>query len=1058
MKLTKFIITLAALLFLSSGVMAAPQQPNVIVILIDDMGWADSSTYGSKYYQTPNLTRMAEEGMLFTDAYAASPLCSPTRASIMSGQYPARLRMTLALTPKSVAEPKALPPGKNAYCGKVQNKNHMPLDVFTLAEALKENGYNTAHIGKWHLTNKDMKDHNAEHQGFDFVIGGGSLPGPPDYYSPYKNGIRNLTPGPEGEYLNERLAEESIKWIDSVKDSGKPFYLNFWHYAVHGPVIAKKDLLPKYIERRNPDADQRCPEMATMLDSMDNSIGILLDWMDKPENRDLKKNTVIILTSDNGGVIHKETDGSPWTSNRPLRGGKANTYEGGVRVPWIVRWPGNVKAGTTCATPVQSLDIYPTVLEIAHVKPPAGTVIDGQSIVPLLKGKPMDHQPIFTDFPHIFGVMCAPSSCVRAGDWKLIRYYHAGENAESDAFELFDLSRDPSEAIDLASYLPEKVEELDRLIEQHLKETDALLPLRNTNFSGNPRVSRTKREKAPNIPQTLRLAETAIQTAKNGTRRLQLLDENDQARKTHALVLEGSKWVRVENRPDGSVELQWDNPPNNDPAKVLFGWKGGATVWEVNDWTRPACELLIGPAIEPVPPFQADAGIWLPSIFADHMVLQANAPVPVWGWAEPGDTVTVEFAGQKKNAVADVSNHWTITLDPMPVSSKPRKMIISSDSNDPAIQYSNLLVGEVWLCAGQSNMRMTVRGVVNANKEMAEAAYPNIRFFTLPSIGSKKPQENVAANWEVCSPETVHELTAAGYFFGRELHGELDVPVGLIDISYGGAPISTFMDAQTVRQTAGNDLIYQMDKDVLNTKVLRVQGVSSRCYNAMVAPIVPYAVRGTIWYQGESNVGTPDEYISWYSDYMQMMRTKFNNPSMPFYHVQLAGFLNQPNTNVPPEVWARFRLAQERILEAPNTGMATAMDIGMKDNIHPRNKQEVGRRLALCALNNTYGKTDLVCEGPRFESLKKHGTNVTLKFSNCDGGLKSKGPVAGFSGLLEDGTTVELTGKIVEDDSVEIELNGYRIKRLRYAYANFPVCSLVNGANLPALSFDRPVR
>jgi arylsulfatase A-like enzyme len=592
-RLKHVFLSLGAMVLLAGGVPAAPRQPNFIVVLIDDMGWMDSSTYGSEYYQTPNLTRLAEEGMLFTDAYAASPLCSPTRASIISGQYPSRLRMTLAVTPKNVEEPKALLPEGNAYCGKVQNKNHMPLEVFTLAEALKEKGYNTAHIGKWHLMERGMDAFRAEHQGFDFVIGGGSLPGPPDYYSPYKNSIPNLKAGPKGEYLNERLAEESIQWIESVATSEKPFYLNFWHYAVHGPIIAKKDLLPRYNELRDPNADQRCPEMATMLESMDNSIGMLMDWLDEPKNRALKNNTVIILTSDNGGVTHKETNGNTWTSNRPLRGGKANTYEGGLRVPWIVSWPGNIKPGSTCATPVQTQDIYPTVLELAHIKPHAGNIIDGQSIVPLLAGKPMAHQPIFTDFQHVFGAMCAPSSCVREGDWKLIRFHHAGMDAQSDAFELFNLKLDPAESINLADYLPEKVAELDRLIEEHLKETDALLPIANENFKGNPIKPRTNSKKAPNRPKKLHLVETEIQAAKAGSRRVQLLDEKNQPRKTHALVLEGSEWVSVENREDGSVVVKWNVPASNVSAKVLFGWKGGATCMEINDWTIPACELLI---------------------------------------------------------------------------------------------------------------------------------------------------------------------------------------------------------------------------------------------------------------------------------------------------------------------------------------------------------------------------------------------------------------------------------------------------------------------------------
>ena len=1047
-RLKYFVVSLAAVVLLVSGAIAASPPPNVILILIDDMGWADSSTYGSTYYQTPNLTRLAEEGMLFTDAYAASPLCSPTRASIMSGQYPARLRITVAITPKNVEEPKALPPEGNAYCGKVQNKNHMPLEVFTLAEALKEKGYNTAHIGKWHLMESGMNDFRAEHQGFDYVIGGGSLPGPPDYYSPYKNSIPNLKAGPKGEYLNERMAEESIKWINSVKDSGKPFYLNFWHYAVHGPIIAKKDLLPKYNELRDPNADQRCPEMGTMLESMDNSIGILLDWLDQPKNRELKKNTVILLTSDNGGVTHNEINGNPWTSNRPLRGGKANTYEGGFKVPWIVSWPGKIKAGSSSATPVQSLDIYPTVLELAKVKPRAGSVIDGQSIVPLLAGKPMAHQPIFTDFQHVFGGLCAPSSCVRAGDWKLIRFHHAGIDAKSDAFELFNLKLDPSEAINLADYMPGKVAELDQLIETHLKEIDALLPIANKNFKGNPIRRRHNPKQAPNRPKKLRLAETKLVAAKAGSRTFQLLDEKNRTRKTHALVLEGAEWVTVENCPDGSVAVTWTAPPANTSAKVLFGWKGGATCMEINDWTIPACELLIQ---------GTDSSLRLSRIFADDMVLQANAPLPVWGWAEPGNTVTVEFAGQTKTGVATAGGKWQVILDPMPASFEPRSMTVISQVSGVKFQVSSILVGEVWLCAGQSNMRMTVRGVNAAKKEMSEANFPDIRFFTVPSIGNAEPQEDVDANWQICSPQSVANLTATGYFFGRKLHQDLEVPIGLIDISYGGATITTFMDAETVRRTVSNDLIYKHDQISLGKKELMPYQISSYCYNAMVAPVVPYAVRGTIWYQGESNVGTPEEYISWYRDYMGMMRAKFRNPDMPFYHVQLAGFINQHNTKMVPETWARFRLAQERILEESNTGMATAMDIGMKDNIHPKNKQEVGRRLALCALNQTYGKMDLVCEGPLFKSLKKKGSKVAVTFSNCEDGLKLNGDFGGFTGLLEDGTSVDLTGKITGADRVEIDLADHDIKRLRYAYANFPVCPLVNGAGLPALSFDQLV-
>lgn len=584
----------------SSEVSIELPKPNVIMILIDDMGWADSSTYGSTYYQTPNLTRLAEEGMLFTDAYAASPLCSPTRASILSGQYPARLRVTTAITGGDVPEPQALESATNEYCGDVENRNHMPLEVNTLAETLKLNGYHTAHIGKWHLApHTNGSAFYAEHQGFDWVIGGDERAGPPDYYSPYN--IRNLANGPDGEYLNERLAEESIQWIDSVKDSDQPFFLNFWHYAVHGPIIAKEDLMPKYEALRDPDNPQRCPEMATMLESMDNSVGILLDWLDLPENAELKANTMIVLTSDNGGVTHKETEnGDTWTSNRPLRGGKANTYEGGIRVPWIVRWPGRVGAGTINATPVQTIDIYPTVLEAAGIAPPAGTVLDGQSIVAVLNGTSTTHQPVFTDFPHIFGILCAPSACVRDVDWKLIRFYHAGEDAEAHAYELYDLALDPAETVNLAAYFPVKVAELDLLIDAHLIDTDALTPIASTSYTGSAiDVPRGSAVDAPNRPVSLRLQVAEIQTAVSGTRMVQLLDQDNQLRTTHAFVLEGKEWVSVENRPDGSVQVQWTTPPAGETAKLLFGWKGGSTTREINDWTFASRELLIGPK-EPV--------------------------------------------------------------------------------------------------------------------------------------------------------------------------------------------------------------------------------------------------------------------------------------------------------------------------------------------------------------------------------------------------------------------------------------------------------------------------
>ena len=577
--------------------------PNIIVILADDMGWADSDLYGSTYYETPNLRRLAKEGMYFTNAYAASPLCSPTRASIMSGHYPGRLRLTKAITPPDVKNPKALEPKSNQYCGDVQNKNFMPLEVYTVAEALKASGYTTAHIGKWHLTHsengwKDGVDkYNADYQGFDFVIGGSHLPGPSTYYSPYKNAIRNLVPGPEGEYLNERLAAESIKWINSVKDAKQPFFLNFWHYAVHGPWVPKKDLMPKYLAKTDPQGLQNCAEMGTMIESMDTSVGMLLDWLDLPENETLKNNTIIIFASDNGGVAHKvKVNGKKRqvTSNRPLRGGKGNTYEGGTRIPWIVRWPGKVEAGSISETPISTIDMYPTLLEVSGTKPKQNIVFDGQSILPILKGETLEDRPLFFDFPHVFGAMAASSTTVRLGDYKLLRFYWAGKKPNSHHYELFNLKQDPSEAVNLANYMPEKVKELDALISQHLKATDALIPIPNKNFTGNPLKLRAGKKRAPNRPTSLHLPKNKFKAkGAQGSQKIQLVDENGTPIKTAAVAIEGSEWIQIKPLKDGQVEVSWDRNLKKEDAKILLGWKGGISVLEMNDWTNEPVALRI---------------------------------------------------------------------------------------------------------------------------------------------------------------------------------------------------------------------------------------------------------------------------------------------------------------------------------------------------------------------------------------------------------------------------------------------------------------------------------
>jgi len=603
-------LLLFAALFWTAREAEAADRPNIVLILADDLGWADTDLDGPGYYETPNLRRLAKEGLRLTHGYAASPLCSPTRASIMVGQSPARLRMTEAITAKrQVFEPEALPPEDGHYSGDLRTRDHLPAGLQTLADLLKEGGYQTAHIGKWHLSRpnkfaqENRETYDAGNRGFDYVIGGNHAPGPGDYYSPYatspksrearRSEIPGLEAGPEGEHLDRRLVEEAVKWIGKVKNSDRPFFLNLWLYAVHSPYIAREDLLEKYRGKKDPRGLQDSPVMGTMVESLDQSIGVLLDYLDRPENRALRDNTLIVFLSDNGGVIHDEINGRQVTSNRPLRGGKANTYEGGVRVPWLVAYPGQIKPGTVSDVPVVSTDLFPTILDYAGVSLPKDQPVDGVSLRPLFAGGTLPERPLFFDFPSRFGILCAPSSSVRLGNEKLLRFYWAGDEPGTHYYELYDLVADPGEAVNLAALRPERVRELDALIEKHLQESGALIPLRNEKFTGSPRKPRGSGP-AGDRPQSVRLAETVLNPqAGHGVRQIRLEDEKGRPLPTRGVVVAGREWVEAVNTPDGAVEVRWDRAKGSGEAKILLGWGGGRTIREINDWTLNPMELTI---------------------------------------------------------------------------------------------------------------------------------------------------------------------------------------------------------------------------------------------------------------------------------------------------------------------------------------------------------------------------------------------------------------------------------------------------------------------------------
>ena len=452
------------------------RHPNIIFFLVDDMGWMDCSVYGSKYYETPNIDRLAKRGIVFNNAYTASPLCSPTRASIMTGKYPERFHLT---TPSGHLEPNPEAPlmkdsafeWNKVICP--DSRHYMPLEEYTIAEALKTAGYETIHLGKWHL---GQEAYWPEKQGFDINIGGGDYPGPPSYFSPYKN--IKLKDGPDKEYITDRLTDEALKYLESHKDN--TFYMNLWHFAVHAPYQGQMELIRKYQQKKDPRGKQDNAIMGAMMESMDKSLGRIMDKLDELK---LADNTIIIFFSDNGGNMYDLINGKTATNNFPLKDGKGNIHEGGIRVPCIISWPGKIKPGQVSEELISSIDFYPSMLDLAGLKPQKDQIIDGVSLYPLLlKGKSLKKRELFCHFPHyIPATDNYPSTSVRSGDWKLIRVYGEGPN-QTPAYELYNIKNDIGENINLAASNPKLVAKLDKLIEKHVDETQGIFPVINPKY------------------------------------------------------------------------------------------------------------------------------------------------------------------------------------------------------------------------------------------------------------------------------------------------------------------------------------------------------------------------------------------------------------------------------------------------------------------------------------------------------------------------------------------------------------------------------------------------
>jgi arylsulfatase A len=460
----KRVLLLTAMVLLSSPLpvhAGAPvKRPNVIIILADDLGWSDLACYGSDLHATPHLDQLAKGGMRFNQNYSACTVCSPTRAALLTGKYPARLHITDWIPGLMPDNPKLLVPDWTKY---------LPTTETTLAKLLRSMGYATAMIGKWHLGGEA---YYPDKHGFDINIAGTDKAAPSSYHAPWK--IPTLKEGNDGEYLTDRLGEEAVKFIQRTKD--RPFFLYLAHFAVHTPIQGRADLVAKYKARLKDGLEHKNAAYAAMLESLDTSVGRIRA---KLKELKIEDNTIIIFTSDNGGRV-------PTTSNRPLRLGKASAYEGGVRVPLIVHWPGVIKPGAVSDTPAITMDLFPTVADMAGLKvkePGSKTGIarhDGVSLVPLLRGggEPV-RRDLFWHYPHhqhyqLGGAM--PYGAIRSGDFKLIEFFN------DMRVELYDIKNDISEKKDLATARPKLADELRTRLHTWRREVGAQMPTPNPKY------------------------------------------------------------------------------------------------------------------------------------------------------------------------------------------------------------------------------------------------------------------------------------------------------------------------------------------------------------------------------------------------------------------------------------------------------------------------------------------------------------------------------------------------------------------------------------------------
>lgn len=485
------------------------------------------------------------------------------------------------------------------------------------------------------------------------------------------------------------------------------------------------------------------------------------------------------------------------------------------------------------------------------------------------------------------------------------------------------------------------------------------------------------------------------------------------------------------------------------------------------------------------------AELKLPAIIGDKMVLQRDMQCPVWGWTEAGATVTVKIAGFQKAATAGKDGKWTVKLPSMSASNKPISMAISD--GDSTKEIKNILVGEVWICSGQSNMAWPVDAADDPDLEKLTAKFPQIRLISVPQVGTQEPQDDFKGQWDECSPETVGSFSAVGYFFGRQLHQTLDVPIGLIDNAWGGSAAEAWVrrdvleaDAQLKplmdrwKQTEATydyealTTKYKQQLELWKAKVAKARADGkplpnrprgprnaltgnhrpSNIFNGVLHPTIGYGIRGVIWYQGESNASRAYQYRHLFPLMISHWRDVWGQGDFPFYWVQLADF--RAEVNEPAESdWAELREAQTMSQKLPNTGQAVIVDLGEADDIHPKDKQNVAKRLARLALAKDYG-LDIAHRSPEYESMEKKGDKIIVTMEHVGGGLDSfdTRKLQGFTIAGADKKFVHATARIAGKDKLEVTSADVKDPvAVRYAWSDNPIANLQSREGLPATPF-----